>query len=50
MEETEIQSAIGKQVTLEYENGKYVGSVNQENEKHGNGTYYWEDGDYYEGN
>lgn len=32
-----------------YDNGYYVGEFNDKGERHGQGTYYWEDGSKYEG-
>ncbi len=38
-----------KEAIIEYENGKYVGTVNMEMEKNGFGKYTFHDGDIYEG-
>ena len=35
---------------IDYDNGYYIGDVDSNDERHGFGTYYWNDGDKYEGN
>ena len=34
---------------INYKNGYYIGDVNRYEKPHGKGTFYWNDGDRYEG-
>ena len=38
-----------KEGRKDYENGYYIGEFNSSGQRHGTGTFYWSDGDKYEG-